>query len=219
MSKIIFFIVTFLYSISVLANVMITPLSMDIDIKKPVSSYTIENKSGEQQTYLVKTYYRTMDSMGREINKETKELRIFPSKIILNPSQSKRIKVMYLGKKAIPDERSYRVIFEPITVGEQEGVKFNYKFVTSVYVTPEKAEHNLVAKMDAGKIYIQNLGNKHAVLNNWGLVFNQGSSGEVTYKDALPTINMLAKSHVVLPIKSGIAPQSVNSIDILEFEK
>ncbi|WP_027695577.1 fimbria/pilus periplasmic chaperone [Vibrio litoralis] len=218
MFKIIPFIITSLFSISALANVMITPLSMDIDIKKPVSSYTIENKSGEQQTYLVKTYYRTMDSTGNEVNEDTKELRIFPSKIILNPQQSKRIKVMYLGKKALQDERSYRVIFEPITVGEQEGVKFNYKFVTSVYVTPEKAEHNIVAKMDAGKVSIQNLGNKHTVLSNWGLVFNQGSSGEVTYKDALPTINMLAKSNLVLPIKPGIAPSQVNSIDILEFE-
>lgn len=218
MFKIIPFIITSLFSISALANVMITPLSMDIDIKKPVSSYTIENKSGEQQTYLVKTYYRTMDSTGNEVNEDTKELRIFPSKIILNPQQSKRIKVMYLGKKALQDERSYRVIFEPITVGEQEGMKFNYRFVTSVYVTPEKAEHNIVAKMDAGKVSIQNLGNKHTVLSNWGLVFNQGSSGEVTYKDALPTINMLAKSNLVLPIKPGIAPSQVNSIDILEFE-
>lgn len=218
MFKIISLIISSLFSISALANVMITPLSMDIDIKKPVSSYTIENKSGEQQTYLVKTYYRTMDSIGNEVNEDTKELRIFPSKIILNPQQSKRIKVMYLGKKALQDERSYRVIFEPITVGEQEGVKFNYKFVTSVYVTPEKAEHNIVAKMDAGKVSIQNLGNKHTVLSNWGLVFNQGSSGEVTYKDALPTINMLAKSNLVLPIKPGIAPSQVNSIDILEFE-
>lgn len=218
MFKIIPFIITSLFSISALANVMITPLSMDIDIKKPISSYTIENKSGEQQTYLVKTYYRTMDSTGNEVNEDTKELRIFPSKIILNPQQSKRIKVMYLGKKALQDERSYRVIFEPITVGEQEGMKFNYRFVTSVYVTPEKAEHNIVAKMDAGKVSIQNLGNKHTVLSNWGLVFNQGSSGEVTYKDALPTINMLAKSNLVLPIKPGIAPSQVNSIDILEFE-
>ena len=125
---------------------------------------------------------------------------------------------MYLGKKALQNEQSYRVIFEPITVGEQEGMKFNYRFVTSVYVTPEKAEHNVVAKMDAGKVSIQNLGNKHTVLSNWGLVFNQGSSGEVTYKEALPTINMLAKSNVVLPIKLGIAPSQVNSIDILEFE-
>ncbi|MCF7352720.1 fimbria/pilus periplasmic chaperone [Vibrio sp. CK2-1] len=218
MFKIISFIITSLFSISALANVMITPLSMDIDIKKPVSSYTIENKSGEQQTYLVKTYYRTMDSTGNEVNEDTKELRIFPSKIILNPQQSKRIKVMYLGKKALQDERSYRVIFEPITVGEQEGMKFNYRFVTSVYVTPEKAEHNIVAKMDAGKVSIQNLGNKHTVLSNWGLVFNLGSSEEVTYKDALPTINMLAKSNLVLPIKPGIAPNQVNSIDILEFE-
>lgn len=197
---------------------MITPLSMDIDIKKPVSSYTIENKSGEQQTYLVKTYYRTMDSTGNEVNEETKELRIFPSKIILNPQQAKRIKVMYLGKKALQNERSYRVIFEPIIVGEQEGMKFNYRFVTSVYVTPEKAEHNIVATMDAGKVSIQNLGNKHTVLSNWGLVFNQGSSGEVTYKETLPTINMLAKSNLVLPIKPGIAPSQVNSIDILEFD-
>lgn len=218
MFKIISLIISSLFSISALANVMITPLSMDIDIKKPVSSYTIENKSGEQQTYLVKTYYRTMDLNGKEVNEETKELRIFPSKIILNPQQSKRIKVMYLGKKALQAEQSYRVIFEPITVGEQEGVKFNYKFVTSVYVTPEKAEHNIVAKIEAGKVYIQNLGNKHTVLSNWGLVFNQGLSGEVTYKDALPTINMLAKSNLVLPIKPGIAPSQVNSIDILEFE-
>ncbi|TVO32413.1 fimbria/pilus periplasmic chaperone [Vibrio algivorus] len=166
MFKIILFIITSLFSISALANVMITPLSMDIDIKKPVSSYTIENKSGEQQTYLVKTYYRTMDSTGNEVNEETKELRIFPSKIILNPQQAKRIKVMYLGKKALQNERSYRVIFEPIIVGEQEGMKFNYRFVTSVYVTPEKAEHNIVAMMDAGKVSIQNLGNKHTVLSN-----------------------------------------------------
>lgn len=198
---------------------MIAPLSMDMDIKKPISSYTIENKSDEQQTYLVKTYYRTMDSTGKEINEETKELRIFPGKIILKPEQSKRIKVMYLGKKALQDERSYRVVFEPITVGEQEGVKFNYKFVTSVYVAPNKAEHNIVAKMDAGKVSIQNLGNKHGILSNWGLVFNQGLSGEVTYKDSLPTINMLAKSNIVLPLKPGIAPSQVNSIDILEFEK
>ncbi|GLT13614.1 fimbria/pilus periplasmic chaperone [Vibrio algivorus] len=218
MFKIILFIITSLFSISALANVMITPLSMDIDIKKPVSSYTIENKSGEQQTYLVKTYYRTMDSTGNEVNEETKELRIFPSKIILNPQQAKRIKVMYLGKKALQNERSYRVIFEPIIVGEQEGMKFNYRFVTSVYVTPEKAEHNIVATMDAGKVSIQNLGNKHTVLSNWGLVFNQGSSGEVTYKETLPTINMLAKSNLVLPIKPGIAPSQVNSIDILEFD-
>ncbi|WP_272159089.1 hypothetical protein [Vibrio algivorus] len=40
----------------------------------------------------------------------------------------------------------------------------------------------------------------------------------MTYKETLPTINMLAKSNLVLPIKPGIAPSQVNSIDILEFD-
>lgn len=219
MFKLIIFPFVFLFSSVAFSNVMITPLSIEMDINKPLSSYTIENKSADQQTYAVKSYFRTIDENGREVNKETKEIRVFPNKILLNSMQSKRIKVMYLGKKTITDEKAYRVVFEPVTVGEQAGVKFNYKFVTSVYVTPEKAEHNVIVKMNSGKLYIQNLGNKHEVLNNWGLVFNQGTSGEVAYKEPLPPINMLAKSNVVLPLKPGIAPSNVESVDILALEK
>lgn len=214
-----YFLLCFI-SFSANSNVMITPLSMELDVKKALTTYTMENLSGEEQTYQMNVFARLLNLKGEEVNVETKDLRIFPNKILLKPNQKKRIKVMYLGKKDITSELPFRVIFEPVVVGEkQSGVAFNYRFVTSLYVLPRDAKEKLVANVESGQLHIQNLGNKHAVLRDWGVVFNQGMNNEVIYKEALPTINMLAKSNVVFPLKAGIAPSQFQSIDIISLEK
>lgn len=194
------------------ANFKISPLSQSMDVKKRSASYTLENMTPNSAAYKVTVVQRDLDKKGKELRIPTKELRIFPSKIILKPLEKKRVKVLYLGKRDISIEKSYRIIFtqldRDVSEDESEGVQSKFNFNTAFYVTPKeaKAEINPSVLEYKGNKYLSlnNQGNGHIILKDWKLqLSNQGKNR--IYPDELPNINILAGKEVLLPLNKTVA--------------
>ncbi|KII76632.1 fimbria/pilus periplasmic chaperone [Vibrio renipiscarius] len=191
------------------ANFNISPLSQSIDIKEKSASYTLENLTNRKAAYEVDVASRSLSESGEELRGATKDIRVFPSKIILEPQQKKRIKVIYLGKKNISKEKSFRVVFKQldrnVSEDDQEGLNAKFNFHTAFYITPKNAEPELTATVSNGpkgtQLALQNRGNKHIILDDWKLKLSS-ENGSIFYDKPLPDINMLAETQVFLPLQS-----------------
>jgi len=183
-----------------------------MDIKKKSASYTLENLTSSSAAYKVTVVQRDLDKNGEELRIPTKELRIFPSKIILKPQEKKRVKVMYLGKRDISIEKSYRVIFtqldRDVSEEQDQGIQSKFNFNTAFYVTPKEAKADLnpsVLERKGNKyLSLNNRGNRHIILQDWKLLLTEQDKDNV-YPGELPSINILAGKEVLLPLNETVA--------------
>lgn len=137
------------------------------------------------------TYQREMDVDGQDwLTEDDDNFIIYPQQLILMPAQSKAIRVKYIGKPDLSEEKSFRLISEqlPIALNDEEdseggGMKFLIRYVASIYITPSnnaKPDVSLsaVEQEDGGKafLYLTNKGNEHTILNKFSL--NNGMTNE-----------------------------------------
>ncbi len=207
-------LLSYFIALPVLANFNISPISISLSVGEKSGSYTLENLSQRKAAYQIQAVTREIFSNGEENLQETKLIRVFPSKIILSPGQKKRIKVIYLGKKNIAKEQSFRVLFNSLDLDVSDslkttGVITKYNFATTFYVTPKDAEADLnthiVKKNNRYQLQLKNLGSKHIILRNWklDLVNNQAKQ---RYSGDLPDVNILAGNELYIPL-TGISGQ------------
>lgn len=207
-------LLSYFIALPVLANFNISPLSISLSVGEKSGSYTLENLSQRKAAYQIKAVTREILSNGEEDLQATKLIRVFPSKIILSPGQKKRIKVIYLGKKNIAKEQSFRVLFNSLDLDvsdsqKKTGVITKYNFATTFYVTPKDAEADLnthiVKKNNRYQLQLKNSGSKHIILRNWklDLVNNQVKQ---RYSGDLPDVNILAGNELYIPL-TGISGQ------------
>lgn len=191
----------------VLANFNISPLTVSLGVKEKSASFTLENLSSERAAYEIVATTRRIAIDGEEQREATKLLRAFPSKIILESGQKKRIKVVYLGKRNLTSEQAFRVLFQSLDIDvskqQEQSVKTKYNFATALYVTPDEAKAKLISTLvEQGQGYIlqlKNAGNKHIVLTDWKLELSS-QQGSTQYEGTLPDINVLADSEVHIPL-------------------
>lgn len=203
---------------SVQANFNISPLSQSISTKQKSASYTLENLTNQKAAYEILASTREINSAGEETRHPTKEIRVFPSKIILEPQQKKRIKVIYLGKRNISREKAFRVVFmqldRDVTENEQQALNSKFNFHTAFYVTPKNATSDLKSTLSENsqgtQLALSNLGSKHIILQDWQLKLTSGEQS-IMYDQPLPDINMLANSKVFIPLSD-----KVKSYDLAE---
>ena len=196
------------------ANFSISPMNQELSPKDKTVSYTLENLSNETTGYEIKVTTRSINKDGSELREPTKELRVFPSKVILKAGQKKRIKAMYLGKRNILNEKSFRVIFSQsdLNVSEESdsGLNTKYEFITALYVTPEKAEANvkqeIIRKDGKTWLALNNIGSKHQVLKSWSLSLIDAKGDKFNYDKKLPDMNLLssAEVHIELEKKKSV---------------
>ncbi|MDP5253140.1 MULTISPECIES: hypothetical protein [unclassified Vibrio] len=209
-----FLLLSYFIALPALANFNISPISISLSVGEKSGSYTLENLSQRKAAYQIQAVTREIFSNGEENLQETKLIRVFPSKIILSPGQKKRIKVIYLGKKNIAKEQSFRVLFNSLDLDVSDslkttGVITKYNFATTFYVTPKDAEADLnthiVKKNNRYQLQLKNRGSKHIILRNWklDLVNNQAKQ---RYSGDLPDVNILAGNELYIPL-TGISGQ------------
>lgn len=137
--------------------------------------FRIENESDEKVAVKIHAYTRQMDDKGKETRVETKDFKIYPEQITLAGSDSRAVRVMYIGPKRLEQESSYRIVATQLPVAfkkdaKKTGVSFLYEFVASVYVTNEKfvpkIEVESITRTDKEnlKIKVINKGQKHTLL-------------------------------------------------------
>ncbi|NQZ91393.1 MAG: hypothetical protein HRT97_03505 [Moritella sp.] len=205
------------------ANFSISPMNQYISPKHKTVSYTLQNLSNKKAAYKITALIRHLLPDGTEQRKMTKELRVFPSKIILEPGQKKRIKVLYLGSRQLRTEKAYRVIFKQtgLDVSEQKdlGPQIKYEFVTALYVTPKKAAAEIKTNVKNQGQYLElvlhNSGNKHHILQDWQLkLFNSAGKSQL-YTAELPAINLLANTKITLKLAPQISMPGVSRAELL----
>lgn len=139
--------------------------------------FRIENEAKETIAVKIQAFTRQIDDKGKETKVESKDFKIYPDQISLAGSDSRAIRVLYIGPKTLEQESAYRIVATQLPVAFKEdvkktGIKFLFQFVASVYVTSDKffpkIEVESITRMDKDnlKIKIINKGQKHALLKN-----------------------------------------------------
>jgi fimbrial chaperone protein len=128
------------------------------------ASFTVTNPGDTKIPVQVTLVAREPDVEGKEDYKETDEVsdmfRIFPGQVILNPKETRTIRVSYVGTPKVKKELAFRIIAEelPVDVSDPNKVyktavahvTIATKYVGSLYVTPAgaKPEITVEAKYD-----------------------------------------------------------------------
>ena len=82
--------------------------------------FRVENESNEKIAVKLRAYVRQIDDKGKETLAETKDFKIYPDQISLSASDSRAVRVLYLGLKDIDQENSYRIIATQLPVSFKE---------------------------------------------------------------------------------------------------
>lgn len=139
--------------------------------------FRVENEAKEKIAVKIQAYTRQIDENGKEILGETHDFKIYPEQITLAASDSRAIRVIYIGKKNIEQEGAYRIIASQLPVNfknqkKRTGINFLFQFIASVYVTSEKyypkIEVESISRIDKDnlKLNLINRGQKHTLLKN-----------------------------------------------------
>ena len=139
--------------------------------------FRVENEGKEKIAVKLEAFTRQIDEKGKETMVPSKDFKIYPEQVTLEPSDSRAIRVLYLGVKDIEKESAYRIVASQLPVSfkteeKKSGIKFLFQFVASVYVTNEKYYPKVVIESitrtdkDTLKVKVVNKGQKHVILKN-----------------------------------------------------
>lgn len=139
--------------------------------------FRIENEGDEKVAVKIRAYTRQIDDKGKESRVASRDFKIYPDQMTLSASDSRAVRVIYIGPKRLEQESSYRIVATQLPVEfkkdtKKTGVSFLYEFVASVYVTDEKfvpkVEVESITRTDKDnlKIKVINKGQKHTLLRN-----------------------------------------------------
>lgn len=156
--------------------------------------FRIENEGDEKVAVKIHAYTRQIDDKGKETRVVSKDFKIYPEQITLAASDSRAVRVIYIGPKGLEQESAYRIVATQLPVEfkkdtKKTGVSFLYEFVASVYVTNEKfvpkIEVESITRIDKDnlKIKVINKGQKHTLLRNVKIALKD-TSGKILPLDS-----------------------------------
>lgn len=139
--------------------------------------FRVENEAKEKIAVKIQAFVRKIDEKGKETTTPTADFKIYPDQISLEASDSRAVRISYIGKKALEQESAYRIVASQLPVAfknqaKKTGINFLFQFVASVYVTSDKyypkIEVESLARVDNEnlKIKLVNKGQKHSILKN-----------------------------------------------------
>lgn len=189
----------------------LTPLSQSIVVGKNNDTviYQVQNNNKEPIALEVSLKERLMKIDGKEDQPDVDEdlFLIYPTQIVLKPGQKRGVKVKWLGSKKLKEEKSYRLVVEQLPVDfkkkSKTGVKLLLKYLGALYITSDKFRPEVKlgkVQLEKDKLFfpLENRGNKHKVLKNLIVVYEQKGKKpiEVTGKelDGFIGENILANS-------------------------
>lgn len=126
----------------------------------------------------------------------TDHFKIYPEQLSLLPSDSRAVRVTYLGPKDLASESAYRIVATQLPVSfknrvKKTGVNFLFKFIASVYVTSEnfipKLEVESIKRIKTGhvKIKIKNKGQKHRQLKGVKIVLKDKAGQTLALNESI----------------------------------
>lgn len=195
---------------SLAAAITVSPTSMQLDLKAQ-RSRTLTVRNPKQQTVPVKvsTAIVTATEHGEEVRESTEDLIAFPSQFMLEPGESRQVRVGSRFTERPDVERFYRVVVEELPVdlspdpASRSGVKVVLRYVTALYLTPASpasaASLEEVRRAEGGLVFhLRNDGNAHTHLRELVMTLRQGGdSVRLNGSDqlgALQNVNLFARS-------------------------
>ncbi len=185
------------------------------------TTFNVSNSGDNKIPIQVTIVARDPDETGKEVYAENEDIsdmfRIFPAQMVLNPKETRAIRVSYVGTPKLKSELAFRIIAEelPVDVTDPKkvykkavaNVSIAIKYVGSLYVTPPGAKSEMLLEAQpvdqevpvtggktAGKGKVTTVTEKVLVLT----VTNKGSTHEIIRKPILKLQSLADKSEIVL---------------------
>ncbi len=178
-SKLIYLMFTVVFGSFQVKAFRLDPMTVDFSAEGEYSTkiFRVENEGKDPIAVKIQAFVRQIDEEGTEKLTPTTDFKIFPEQISLAASDSRAVRIVYVGKKEFDRELVYRIVASQLPVSFKEetsktGINFLFQFVASVYVTNDrfypKIEVESVTRTDQGtlKVKIVNRGQKHVLLRN-----------------------------------------------------
>ena len=141
-----------------LLAVQLTPMTYEIkSIKKRNITYSVKNtekKLAAAECKILKVVGH--DKEGREIREETQDVVLYPSQFVLQPEETKGIRVNYTKNKLPEKEAVYRVLATQLALNLKEettgkdikaGMKFIFSYEGLLFVGGSSVKKNLDTKV------------------------------------------------------------------------
>lgn len=179
--------------------------------------FRVENEGKEKIAVKIEAFTRSIDDKGKETTVPTKDFKIYPDQMSLNGSDSRAVRIVYLGPKDMEQEVAYRIVATQLPVSfkedkKQTGIKFLFQFVASVYVTNEnyypKIEIEPLKRLDKDtlRLSVVNKGQRHVVLKNVKVELKDNAGKPVVLSDIVKTWdgeNVLSGRRRVFKVKTA----------------
>ncbi|HCA5286288.1 TPA: molecular chaperone [Acinetobacter nosocomialis] len=182
------------------ATIRLSPVSIEILSHQKASSISLYNQSNESADLQARIFEWTQNN-GQDQLTPTDEITISPPFLKLKPSESYNLRVVRINPEPISGEKTYRIIIDelPKPVDSRkasQGVNVLLRSSLPVFVVNKDAITQLNWKIDTHQkepsLNINNVGNRHALLNDLTLVDNTENK---SYPIKVNTVNgyILAK--------------------------
>lgn len=155
--------------------------------------FRVENNSAEPAAVQISVLTWDMTPDGQEINHEAEEdFAVFPAQVVLQPHESRSIRVQWMGQEKLAMEKPYRVLAEQLpiqlrdTPGAGSAVRFMLRFKAALYVTPPSVQSDIAVKSIAEtkdrklRLGLLNKGTAHALLRNSSLALTLSDGRSLT---------------------------------------
>ncbi len=121
-----------------------------------------------------------------------RDFMIYPPQTIIPPRTTQKVRIEWLGKKAVPKELAYRLIAKQVYVSlekqKQTGISMLMTLVGALYVQPNNTKSNVQVRA------VQRHGNKLAVtLSNNGTRHQLMNYATLTLRNSSKVINIKGK--------------------------
>jgi fimbrial chaperone protein len=156
--------------------VIISPVHLNMSVKKPIISFTVTNDSAEVITYQISTLsWQQVD--GKDTYDETRQLIVSPPIVSIEPNSTQTFRVGLFKESSHLVEEAYRVVLDDITTYLPDNSKNSLKFIFNhnlpLFYAPVKRIDSVVwttcesAVKGTSCLHIENKGNRHIKLVNF----------------------------------------------------
>lgn len=148
------------------------PVRLYLDARTKTAVLRVTNDGDEKVTVQLEAVSWAQDSEGKDIYEPTKDIIFFPKIADIEKGEEKIIRVGYEGKKALSDEKTYRLFIQELPVSKpgEVAIKMAIRLGLPVFVAPEKAvKQGVIEKMDISEgsllVRVRNKGNSHIIIS------------------------------------------------------
>jgi len=168
----------FLPSMLNAASIRLSPVNVEILSDQTASSISLYNQSNESADLQVRIFEWTQNA-GQDQLIPTDDIAISPPFLKLKPNDSYNLRVVRIKPEPISGEKTYRIIIDelpkPIDSRKaSQGVNVLLRSSLPVFVVNKDAMTKLTwsiqQEQNSAYLSINNIGNRHALLNNLTLV-------------------------------------------------